>query len=65
MPKLKSNRGAAKRFRKTATGFKFRRAQRNHILTSKSHKNKRHLRANRLVDGTDQHRIEQMLPFAD
>ena len=65
MPKLKSNRGAAKRFRKTANGFKFRRALRNHILTSRSHKRKRHLRANGMVDATDQHRIEQMLPFAD
>jgi large subunit ribosomal protein L35 len=63
MPKLKSHRGAAKRFRKTA--FKFRRALRNHILTSRSHKRKRHLRANGMVDATDQHRIEQMLPFAD
>lgn len=65
MPKLKSNRGAAKRFRKTASGFKFRRANRSHILTSKSHKNKRKVRANGMVDHTDQHRIEQMLPFVN
>lgn len=63
MPKLKSNRGAAKRFRKTGSGFKFRRANRNHILTSKSHKGKRQRRANGMVDHTDQHRIEQMLPY--
>lgn len=65
MPKLKSNRGAAKRFRKTANGFKFRRSNRNHILTSKAHKAKRQRRANGMVDHTDEHRIVQMLPFAE
>ena len=35
MPKLKTNRGAAKRFRATASGFKARRSYRNHILTKK------------------------------
>lgn len=64
MPKLKSNRGAAKRFTKTAGGFKFRRAKRNHILTSKSHKIKLHKRANAIVNASDHGRIEQMLPFA-
>lgn len=45
MPKLKTHRGAAKRFRKTASGaIKRRRAFRNHILTKKSSKQKRHLR---------------------
>ena len=45
MPKLKSHRGAAKRFRKTGSGLiKRRRAFRNHILTKKSSKQKRHLR---------------------
>ena len=45
MPKLKSHRGACKRFRKTANGaVKRRRAYRNHILTKKSTKQKRHLR---------------------
>lgn len=45
MPKLKSHRGAAKRFRTTASGLvKRRRAFRNHILTKKSTKQKRHLR---------------------
>lgn len=45
MPKLKSHRGACKRFRKTASGVvKRRRAYRNHILTKKSTKQKRHLR---------------------
>ncbi len=44
MPKLKSNRGAAKRFRVSAGGVKRRGAYRNHILTKKSTKKKRHLR---------------------
>jgi len=45
MPKLKSHRGAQKRFRLTASGaVKRRRAYRNHILTKKSSKQKRHLR---------------------
>jgi large subunit ribosomal protein L35 len=45
MPKLKSHRGAQKRFRKTASGaIKRRRAYRNHILTKKTRKQKRQLR---------------------
>lgn len=45
MPKLKSHRGAAKRFRPTASGkIKIRRANRNHILTKRSTKQKRRLR---------------------
>jgi large subunit ribosomal protein L35 len=44
MPKLKSNRGAAKRFRATGNGFKHRGTARNHILTKKSTKRKRQLR---------------------
>ena len=47
MPKLKSHKGAAKRFKQTAGGFKVRAANRNHILTKRNTKNKRHLR----VDG--------------
>lgn len=65
MPKLKSNRGAAKRFRATGNGgFKCRSANRNHILTKKSTKRKRHLRAGLHVRDEDLGRIEQMLPFA-
>ena len=44
MPKLKTNRGAAKRFRRTANGYKHRRAYKNHILTKKASKRKRQLR---------------------
>jgi len=61
MPKLKSNRGAVKRFRKTAGGHKFRRANRNHILTKKSTKRKRHLRALSIVKKCDNESIVRML----
>lgn len=65
MPKLKSNRGAAKRFRPTANGgFKAAGAFRRHILTKKSTKRKRHLRSGLRVRDEDLGRIEQMLPFA-
>lgn len=64
MPKLKSNRGASKRFRATAKGgFKCRSANRNHILTKKTTKRKRHARAGFRVRKEDLGRIEQMLPF--
>lgn len=63
MPKLKSNRGAAKRFRKTAGGYKCRSAYRNHILTKKSIKRKRHLRKGLIVRDEDTGRLEQMLPY--
>lgn len=61
MAKLKSHRGAAKRFRKTANGVKFRRANRNHILTKKSIKRKRHLRANALMKPCDVVAAERLL----
>ncbi len=65
MPKMKTNRGAAKRFRKTASG-KFKRAQshRRHILTKKSTKRKRHLRAAIKVHSSDQAMLKRMLPYA-
>jgi large subunit ribosomal protein L35 len=61
--KLKSNRGAAKRFRATANGgFKCKSINRNHILTKKTTKRKRRLRAGLRVRDEDLGRIEQMLP---
>lgn len=63
MPKLKSKRAAAKRFRQTATGFKHRKAFRNHILTKKSSKRKRQLRGIRPVDDSDVGRFDRMLPY--
>jgi large subunit ribosomal protein L35 len=61
MPKLKSNRGAAKRFRATGSGFKCRRANRNHMLGHKTTKRKRHLRATLHVDLSDMRSVARML----
>ena len=64
MPKLKTNRGAAKRFKRTGSG-KFKRAQSfaNHILTKKSSKRKRQLRATLLVAEVDTPAVKQLLPY--
>ena len=64
MPKLKTHRGAAKRFKKTATG-KFMRAKafKRHILTSKTTKSKRHMRGTQEADESDSHRLRLMLPY--
>jgi len=65
MPKLKSNSGASKRFKKTGSGkFKHRAANRNHILTKKSTKRKRHLRGMSQVNDSNHASIAQMLPYA-
>ena len=65
MPKMKSNRGAAKRFRKTASGgFKRNQSHRRHILTKKSTKRKRHLRAATHVAAVDAPMVRRMLPFS-
>ncbi len=62
MPKLKSHRGAAKRFKRTATGqYKHRSGLRNHILTKKRMKRKRHLRGMALVAPSDLASVKQML----
>ena len=64
MPKMKTNRAAAKRFGKTGSGkLKRRRAYHSHILTKKSMKRKRRLREGTLVDGADAKRIQRMLPY--
>lgn len=64
MPKIKTNRGAAKRFRYTGSG-KLRRnkANKSHILTKKSTKRKRNLRKATTVDVADEKRIKRMLPY--
>ena len=65
MPKLKTHKGAAKRFRLTATGkIKRGHSHARHILTKKSTKNKRHLRGAVTVDKTNMGHMAQMLPFA-
>lgn len=62
--KLKSKRGAAKRFRPAGKSFKCTSAKRRHQLTCKTTKMKRHARKGFLVRDEDLGRIEQMLPFA-
>jgi large subunit ribosomal protein L35 len=64
MPKLKTNRAAAKRFRKTANGFKRGQSHRRHILTKKSSKRKRQLRTGMMVCESDLGRLTQLLPNA-
>ena len=64
MPKIKTRRGVAKRFRKTGTGkLKRSRAFKRHILTKMSSKRKRHLRASALVSPQDTPRIKAQLPY--
>ena len=65
MPKMKSNRGAAKRFSKTGSGrFKRSKAFANHILTKKSTKRKRNLRGVTLVAEQDTAAVRRMLPYS-
>jgi large subunit ribosomal protein L35 len=64
MPKLKTHRGAAKRFKRTASGtFMRSNAFKRHILTSKSTKRKRALRGMTPVSEQDQKALERMLPY--
>lgn len=64
MPKLKTNRGAAKRFATTASGlFKRNASHRRHILTKKATKRKRQLRTPHLLHGADERAARRMLPY--
>ncbi len=63
MPKIKTNRAAAKRFRKTGTGkYKFSKSHASHILTKKSRKRKRSLRQAQVADNTNMKEIRRLLP---
>ena len=65
MPKIKTNRGAAKRFKRTAKGgFKRSQSHLRHILSKKSTKRKRHLRADAMIADADVKAVKQMLPYA-
>ncbi len=65
MPKIKTNRGAAKRFSRTATGrFRKNQSHRRHILTKKSTKRKRHLRLPDTVAGADSAAVRRMVPYS-
>jgi large subunit ribosomal protein L35 len=63
MPKMKTHRGAAKRFKKSGTG-KFIRSRTNkqHILTKKTSKRKRKLRQSAVVEPVDARRLKELLP---
>ena len=64
MPKIKTHRAAAKRFRKTASGkFKAGHANRSHILTKKATKRKRGRRATNIIRAEDSGRLNRMLPY--
>ena len=64
MPKMKTNRGAAKRFKLTGTGkIRRRKAFASHILTKKSTKRKRGLRLGEEVDPTNLKAVKRMLPY--
>ena len=65
MPKMKTNRGAAKRFKRAADGsFRRRRSFRNHILTKKASKRKRQLRSPSVVEPADAPGVRRLLPYA-
>ena len=64
MPKLKTKRAAAKRFKVTGTGkLKRSKAYKRHILTKKSAKTKRNLRKATLVDATNVKTMKKVLPY--
>ncbi len=65
MPKLKTHKGAAKRFKKTGSGkFTRRKAFARHILSSKSPARKRRLAQGVVADDTNQAALREMLPYA-
>ena len=64
MPKIKTNRAAAKRFKKTGTGkLKRNKAYKSHILTKKSTKRKRNLRKSTVTDVTNASNMKKILPY--
>lgn len=64
MPKLKTHRGAAKRFKKTATGkIKRSKAYKSHLLTGKSSKRTKRLRKGGLIDKSNMGSIKKLLPY--
>ena len=64
MPKMKTRKAAAKRFKKTSSGkYKHRKAYRSHILTKKRKKRKRQLRKDDYVEGKDAKRLDKLMPY--
>jgi len=65
MPKMKSNSGAKKRFKRTGSGkLKRKKASKRHILTKKSPKRKNNLGKSTLVHENDQKSIDKLLPYS-
>ncbi len=64
MPKIKTTKAAAKRFKKTASGLlKRNKAYKSHILTKKSMKRKRNLRKATITDATNVKNMERIVPY--
>ena len=64
MPKVKTCKGAAKRFKKTGTGkLKRMKAYKSHILTKKSAKRKRNLRKATITDPSNAKNMKKLLPY--
>ncbi|MBA3973434.1 MAG: 50S ribosomal protein L35 [Candidatus Solibacter sp.] len=64
MPKLKTHKGASKRFKKTGTGKVVRnKAYARHLLTSKSRARKRNLHQSVVADAADQAKLREMIPY--
>lgn len=64
MPKMKTNKSAAKRFKVTGTGkLKRNKAYKSHILTKKTTKNKRNLRKPTITDATNVKTMKKILPY--
>ena len=65
MPKIKTNRGAAKRFKLTKNGkVKRSKAYASHILTSKSPKRKRNLRKSSVISKVESKNVRRLIPYA-
>jgi len=64
MPKMKTRRSAAKRFRKTGTGKIVRvKAYKSHILTKKNRKRKRRLRKKQILNSVDTKKVKRLVPY--
>ena len=61
MPKAKVHSGAAKRFKKTASGYKHKHQHKSHILTKMTTKRKRQLRGTSILNAADKPRVDHML----
>lgn len=61
--KIKTHRGAAKRFKQTAGGWKRKSANKSHILTKMTTKRKRNLRQTNHISASDSGRLDRMLPY--